>query len=254
MLCVCCALISACGETNAPGGIAITKTSADANLPDCCKKTPGRAQLIAAAVNDALKEDLIKSDHPTSPDSMLEPWPVAGERDELLLKTLATDQDGNEMKIGDLKGKPIVATFIFTRCANPEMCPAIVSKMAALQRMMEKEDLTDQVNLALISYDPGFDTPDRLRSYGAVRGIKFTNAKMLRPNPDGFSDMITEFELRVSFGNNSSITNHTMDLYVLDSNGAYVRQYQGIWHNEMVLSDVRRLLTEQPKQVAVSKN
>lgn len=184
--------------------------------------------------------------HPDLPDAPLNdfPWDGPAAREAMNLNLRATDQDGKALKLSELTGKPIVASFIFTRCGNPQMCPAIVSDFVQLQKLFEKAGLADKVQLVLISYDPMYDTPELLKSYGEVRGLQFTNAKMLRPEPEDFKSLLYEFQLKVDFSATGGIANHSRDLYILDSAGRYLRQYEGIVGHDQVLSDVMRLLRE----------
>jgi len=183
-------------------------------------------------------------DEPVEP---LPEWPKPADRDVMDLSMSVTDQDGRSLKIDDLTGKATVASFIFTRCANPQMCPLIVMRMAYLQREAKKRGMGDDVQFLLISYDPKFDTPKRLKAYGADRGLEFTNAYMLRPKLADLGDLFSEFQLNVAFNDNGTIANHLMELYVLDQQGRHVRWYRGKWNDQMVLGDLKRLVDEKDR-------
>lgn len=157
----------------------------------------------------------------------------------------ATDQDGNALKLADLVGKPIVMSFIFTRCGNPKMCPAITLQMANLQRSLDDANLADDVRVVLLSYDPVYDTPARLKKYGATRGFRFTHGDtILQPSVDDYRDLIGELAIAVAPLPDGSF-NHAMELLVIDAQGRYVRDYQGdLWGNEPILEDVRKLVAE----------
>jgi protein SCO1 len=68
--------------------------------------------------------------------------------------------DGGDVGLTDLKGRPWVAGFLFTRCAGP--CPLIASRMSALQA-----ELPSEVRLVTFTVDPEYDTPSVLRGYAA---------------------------------------------------------------------------------------
>lgn len=178
-------------------------------------------------------------------DSLLHPWDAPAQREALDLDVAVTNQAGKAMKLSDLQGKPLIVSFIFTRCPNPQMCPFITVRMASLQRHANKIGLGEQVTFALITYDPVYDTPERLKHYGQVRGLSFDNLHMLRPDPKQFRKVLDEFETPVQWTDTGIVGNHAMELFILDRKGRFVRQYRGMWSNVRVLSDINRLLTEQ---------
>lgn len=60
-------------------------------------------------------------------------------------------------------GKPVVLTFIFTKCGT--ICPVMSQTFAGLQRRFEERK--EQVHLVSISIDPEYDTPARLAEYAS---------------------------------------------------------------------------------------
>lgn len=172
-------------------------------------------------------------------------WIEPGDREAFDLDYDMTDQDGRAMNLGDLAGVPIAMSFIFTRCPTPQMCPLITVTMANLQRDLEEAGLSEKVRLALITYDPVYDTPARLKAYGADRGLRFTNAVMLRPGVEQFRQLLHEFQIGVDYRTDGSI-GHFIELLLIDHRGRYVRDYQGqVWDNAVVLNDLKRLVAEQ---------
>ncbi len=73
-----------------------------------------------------------------------------------------TDQSGEGIGPGWLRGKVWVANFIFTRCTTT--CPRQTARMAKLAEGL-RGDLADDVRLVSFSVDPGHDTPEVLRAY-----------------------------------------------------------------------------------------
>ncbi len=72
-----------------------------------------------------------------------------------------TERTGRAVSATDLAGSVWVADFIFTRC--PDVCPALSTRMAALQEPLATGD--DPVRLVSLSVDPVHDTPAVLVSY-----------------------------------------------------------------------------------------
>jgi cytochrome oxidase Cu insertion factor (SCO1/SenC/PrrC family) len=70
-----------------------------------------------------------------------------------------TNQDGQPFGTEQLNGKIWIVDFIFSTCPGP--CPMISSRMADLQKPLEKTD----VRLVSVTVDPEKDTPEVLRGY-----------------------------------------------------------------------------------------
>ena len=116
-----------------------------------------------------------------------------------------TNQLGQPISLGDLRGQVWIADIIFTRCAGP--CPLMTQHLSELQKALPKDA---PVKLVTLTTDPEFDTPAVLKSYGerygaeparwffltgtkpqigalAVDGLKFTSREQqpeLRENPN----------------------------------------------------------------------
>ena len=68
---------------------------------------------------------------------------------------------GQKLTLEDLKGKPWVASFVFTRCAST--CPMIT---AAVMRLHDAvKDKNQEVMFVTITVDPAFDTTEIMRTY-----------------------------------------------------------------------------------------
>lgn len=68
---------------------------------------------------------------------------------------------GDTLSLEDLKGKPWVASFIFTRCRST--CPQITTAMMELQKRVSTQN--PEVNYVSFSVDPEHDTPEMLKEY-----------------------------------------------------------------------------------------
>jgi protein SCO1/2 len=86
------------------------------------------------------------------------------------------NQDGKAIRINDYKGKTLLLTFIFTRCQQPDQCTLMSSNFAAIDQALQKQpELYGKTHLLSISFDPEYDTPKVLRSYGAAYTGKYTD-------------------------------------------------------------------------------
>ncbi|HMS08425.1 MAG TPA: SCO family protein [Pyrinomonadaceae bacterium] len=78
-----------------------------------------------------------------------------------------TDQDGKRFSLRDYRGKVLAVTFIYRECPLPEFCIKMSRNFsdAALKLNADAEN-KDKIRLLSISFDPGRDTPAKLREYG----------------------------------------------------------------------------------------
>ena len=171
-------------------------------------------------------------------------WLEPDQRDQYDFDHPFTDQDGREVNLTSWVGKPLAMSFIFTRCPNPNMCPLITARMAQLEVMLDKAGLGGKVNLLLLTYDPAWDTPERLKAYGESQGMQFTHSAILRPNPDTYPELIHALGIDAKFAPNGMVT-HFIDLYLFDRRARRARYYTAaVWNNKLVLEDLKKLVAE----------
>lgn len=72
------------------------------------------------------------------------------------------DQDGRKVRFGDFKGKTILLSFVFSRCPDQTICPAISGKFLYLQQHIDPS----QFHLIEVTLDPTYDSPAILKQYG----------------------------------------------------------------------------------------
>jgi len=77
-----------------------------------------------------------------------------------------TSQVGEQIRLGDYRGRALVLTFIYTRCPLPNYCPRMSKQFATLQPTL-RERYGQKAQLLSISFDPAYDTPKVLRDYAA---------------------------------------------------------------------------------------
>ncbi|HEU0252413.1 MAG TPA: SCO family protein [Pyrinomonadaceae bacterium] len=97
----------------------------------------------------------------------------AKEGDEVPNYTLR-NQDNREIRLHDYRGKALLLTFIFTRCPKPEYCDRMSNNFAQVDRALgEDAETYEKTHLLSISFDPAYDTPQVLRSYGAAHTERY---------------------------------------------------------------------------------
>ncbi len=77
------------------------------------------------------------------------------------------NQDGRKIHLDQFHGKPLLLTFIYTRCPFPDYCPRMSDNFGkVLQKLKEDPKSYSEAQLLSISIDPENDKPAVLRTYG----------------------------------------------------------------------------------------
>lgn len=162
-----------------------------------------------------------------------------------IASTVFEDQNGRTITFGEyFHGRPSIVVFFYTRCDNPLKCSLTITKLARIQKLLETEGLADQINTAGITYDPGFDLPERLLNYGQHRGIHFAPHHRLLRAPEGLNDLRKHFQLGVNFIE-SLVNRHRIELYILDAKGQTAGYFGRIqWNEKDVVNRAIEVLKE----------
>src|SRR6516164_8507472 len=76
------------------------------------------------------------------------------------------NQDGKYVHLADFRGKPLLLTFIYTRCPIPDFCLRMSNNFSEILKQLHTQpQMFDNTQLLSISIDPEHDTPTVLRHY-----------------------------------------------------------------------------------------
>ena len=163
------------------------------------------------------------------------------------------NQDGKTIRLHDYKGKALLLTFIYTRCQDPNQCTLMSSNFAAIDQELQKQpELHDKTHLLSISFDPAYDTPKVLRSYGASYTGKYSDENFAHwefasGSADEVKGVAQFFGLRY-FQDTPSGTEqviHSLRTAVIGPDGKVVKVYRGNeWKPEQLLKEIEVLFTQ----------
>jgi protein SCO1/2 len=74
--------------------------------------------------------------------------------------------NGQPVNLTAFRGKAVLVTFVYTHC--PDVCPLIVTNLAAAQRELASE--ASKLQIIAVTVDPKNDTPGAVRRFLAERG------------------------------------------------------------------------------------
>jgi len=181
-----------------------------------------------------------------------------------ILHRLETDFEGVErsgkaVQLSQLKGKIMVAGYVFTRC--PRGCAGVVAIMKLLQR-----EFGDDPRFQLLSFslDAKHDTPAVLRQFAGAQGVAGDNWWFLTGDQTAIRDYMTNvFKFypvqdvpEADRVGDSDLYAHDMRLAIVDHRG-HVRGFYEVMHPQMsdifydnLVRDLKKLFQEADEAAA----
>jgi protein SCO1 len=150
------------------------------------------------------------------------------------------NQSGRTLGLQQFRGKVLLMTFIYTRCTLSDFCPRMSQNFAEIDKVLAADPkLYAQTHLLSISFDPKYDTPAVLKSYGSAytgRYIHetFQHWDFAAPTPAELPQMEQYFDLGVTPGPNG-ILQHSLATLIVGKDGKVVAFYPT---NDWAIADV----------------
>ena len=200
------------------------------------------------------------ADLPPDPDYDYDP-PAPGSYRLPVVKPAADgsllDSDGSPLNLRGLThGRITVLSFIYTRCAAGKACPYATGAMNQLHQLsVNDRTLATNLRLVSVSFDPEYDTPQRLAQYSeAIRDKKsgcewrFITAKSqvdLQPILAAYGQTVDQ---RANPADPQGPLYHVLRVFLIDRDGRIRNVYSsGTLDPRLVLADVKTLLLEECK-------
>ncbi len=144
------------------------------------------------------------------------------------------NQEGRPFQLYDLKGKPVLVSFIFSRCPQAKMCPLTVTKNKQVLELIKKEKTKKEIQFLFVTLDPEFDTPSVLKAFARTRHLDSREFTLATGNPQALSDLASEFNV-MGFKDGASVS-HNMKTILLGADLSEVKQFKdNEWTAEEVL-------------------
>ncbi|WP_240729901.1 SCO family protein [Halalkalirubrum salinum] len=177
------------------------------------------------------------------------PYPIYG--DELPEGTVQAPHADRTVTTTEFVGeRHVMLTFIFTRCSMA--CPVLTANLRQVQAMTIEEDAADEFAFMPITFDPEYDTPERLREYGDDRGVNWEadNWWFLRPETEARAAVVVDETFGVFYEyvpedereNDNMAWDHSNLIVLANADGYVERAYTGEPPNPAdVVEDARTL-------------
>jgi protein SCO1/2 len=137
-----------------------------------------------------------------------------------------TDQDGQSLRMSDLRGKLVLMTFGFTHC--PNICPTTLANLAAIYQALPAQE-QQRVQVLFVTVDPARDTPQALKEYVQFYAKGFTGltgstddiAKVAKEYGASFEAVPQESQVAGDY----YTVNHSTYVYLIDPAGRFAVLY-----------------------------
>jgi protein SCO1/2 len=128
-----------------------------------------------------------------------------------------TDQDGKALRLGDLRGQPVLIFFGFAHC--PDVCPSTLRLLKSAHA--SKDRAMRRARIVMISVDGERDSPDAMKAYLAPLSKDFIG---LTGDPKKVQEIARGFQAIFFKGppvNAAGDYNvqHTSQIYLVDAQG-----------------------------------
>lgn len=140
------------------------------------------------------------------------------------------NQNGRQIDLRQFRGKVLLVTFIYTRCPLSDYCPRMSRNFAEIDKSLRADpELYKRTHLLSISFDPAYDSPAVLRSYGEAYTGNYTKEKFehwdfAAPSKDDLPKLLQFFDVGATPGPNKTIT-HSLSTAIIGANGTIVKWY-----------------------------
>ncbi|WP_433972732.1 SCO family protein [Tunturiibacter lichenicola] len=156
------------------------------------------------------------------------------------------NQSGRTIHLDQFKGKVVLITFIYTRCQLADFCPRMSHNFADVDKALAADPaLYKQTHLLSVSFDPTYDTPKVLRSYGGAYTGNFTNERFAHwdfaaPSEKDLPAVTQFFNVGVTPGDSKSLT-HSLSTVLVGRDGKIIEWYpNNEWKPEDVIATIRK--------------
>lgn len=167
------------------------------------------------------------------------------------------DSDGVPIQLRDLtRGRITVLSFIYTRCAAVKACPYATGVLNQLHGLsQEDKTLAKNMRLVSMSFDPEYDTPERLALYSQFSSAQKSGSEWRFVVPKLGADQKSILEgygqavdKRPNSADPQGPLYHTLRVYLIDREGLIRNIYSsGTLDLRLVLADVRTLMLEKAR-------
>jgi len=139
------------------------------------------------------------------------------------------NQDGRSIHLHQFRGKPLLITFIYTRCPLPDFCPRMNENFVRIQTLLKDQAvLLKNMEFLSISFDPDYDTPAVLKHYArlydkGMAGQPHADWQFAVPSKKDLPDLSNYFGL--IYEPDGGTISHSSSTTLVDADGKVAKWY-----------------------------
>src|SRR5262249_39480228 len=115
---------------------------------------------------------------------------------EEIPECVLTNQAGQMIRLSSFRGQALALTFFFSRCPLPSFCPRMNENFSTAQAALQQDGTRTNWQLLSLSFDPGFDTPERLSEVAGERQSDSQRWSFATSNADEIRKLGAAFGLK----------------------------------------------------------
>ena len=133
------------------------------------------------------------------------------------------DSAGREVRMSQLRGQPLVVSFVYTGCF--QVCPAATQFLARAVAEAERTLGPGKFRVATIGFNLPFDTPQAMKQFARKQGVDAPNWMFLTPDAAELPGLLADFGFR--FEQTVAGFDHVLQASIVDAEGRIYRQLYG---------------------------
>lgn len=157
-----------------------------------------------------------------------------------------TNQNGETVTFpDDFEGAPLVMGFIYTNC--PDICSFITANVRGVYNGMESNE---DIQYALVTFDPQRDTPEVLKSYAQSFEMDREPFQFLTADSSTIASFMDRVNVRTQesysqeseTGERTYFLNHSDKILLIDEDSQLIFDYGGsMTKPELIIEDLNKL-------------
>jgi protein SCO1/2 len=130
---------------------------------------------------------------------------------------------GGSTALDELRGKPLVVSFIYTSCSH--VCPVTTQRL--LQAVLDAQRVigAERFNVITVGFDVRNDTPMRMAAFARAQGVDVPNWRFLSGDADTIAKLARD--LGFSYAAQGGGFLHAAQTTIVDRDGRVYRQVYG---------------------------
>lgn len=134
------------------------------------------------------------------------------------------DSENREVRLADLRGKPLVVNFVYTGCI--QVCPAATQFLANAVKEAERSLGPGTFRVATIGFNVPFDSPAAMKAFATKFGLASSRDWLfLTPPAAGRDALLADFGFRAEA--TAAGFDHLLQVTIVDAQGRIYRQVYG---------------------------